>query len=53
MKKKEIFNKNFLPNRQEKLFLYDQYFNLFIKLFLYNRYHFSLIFLLFASESTV
>ena len=26
MKKKEIFNKYFLPNRQEKLFLYDKYF---------------------------
>ena len=33
MKKKEIFNKNFLPNKQEKLFLYDQYFKLFIKLY--------------------
>ena len=36
MKKKEIFNKNFLPNRQEKLFLYDQYFKLFIKLYKNN-----------------
>ena len=33
MKKKEIFHKDFLPNRQEKLFLYDQYFKLFIKLY--------------------
>ena len=36
MKKKEIFNTNFLPNRQEKLFLYDQYFKLFIKLYKNN-----------------
>ena len=36
MKKKEIFNKYFLPNRQEKLFLYDQYFKLFIKLYKNN-----------------
>ena len=36
MKKKEIFNKDFLPNRQEKLFLYDQYFKLFIKLYKNN-----------------
>ena len=36
MKKKEIFNKDFLPNIQEKLFLYDQYFKLFIKLFKNN-----------------
>ena len=36
MKKNEIFNKDFLPNRQEKLFLYDQYFKLFIKLYKNN-----------------
>ena len=39
MKKKEIFNKDFLPNRQEKLFLYDQYFKLFIKLYKNNLLH--------------
>ena len=27
MKKKEIFTTDFLPNKQEKLFSYDQYFN--------------------------
>jgi len=36
MKKKEILNKDFLPNRQEKLFLYDQYFKLFTKLYKNN-----------------
>ena len=36
MKKKEIINKEFLPCRQEKLFLYDQYFELFIKLYKNN-----------------
>ena len=36
MKKKEIFNKKFLPNKQEKLFLYDKYFKLFIKLYKNN-----------------
>ena len=33
MKKKEIFRKDFLPIRQEKLFLYDYYFKLFTKLY--------------------
>ena len=36
MKKKEIFNKDFLPNRQERLFSYDQYFKLFTKLYKNN-----------------
>ena len=36
MKKKEIFYKDFLSVRQEKLFLYDRYFNLFIKLYKNN-----------------
>ena len=36
MNKKEIFNKYFLPSRQEKLFLYDQYFKLFTKLYKNN-----------------
>ena len=36
MKKKEIFTTDFLPNKQEKLFLYDQYFKLFIKLYKNN-----------------
>ena len=36
MKKKEIFNDVFLPNKQEKLFLYDQYFKLFAKLYKSN-----------------
>ena len=36
MKKKEIFNDVFLPNKQEKLFLYDQYFKLFAKLYKNN-----------------
>ena len=36
MIKKEIFNKYFSPNRQERLFLYDQYFKLFIKLYKNN-----------------
>ena len=33
---KEIFSNDFLPIRQEKLFLYDQYFNLFTKLYKNN-----------------
>jgi DNA polymerase-3 subunit delta' len=36
MEKKEIFNNNFLPNKQEKLFLYEQHFNLFTKLYKNN-----------------
>jgi DNA polymerase-3 subunit delta' len=36
MKKKEIFTADFLPNKQEKLFSYDQYFKLFIKLYKSN-----------------
>ena len=36
MKKKEIFNNDFLPNKQKELFLYDQYFKLFAKLFKNN-----------------
>ena len=36
MKKKEIFTTDFLPNKQEKLFSYDQYFKLFIKLYKNN-----------------
>ena len=36
MKKKEFFNKDLLPIRQEKLFLYDQYFKLFTKLYKNN-----------------
>jgi DNA polymerase-3 subunit delta' len=36
MKKKEIFTADFLPNKQEKLFSYDQYFKLFIKLYKNN-----------------
>ena len=36
MKPKEIFNDVFLPNKQEKLFLYDQYFKLFAKLYKNN-----------------
>ena len=36
MKKKEIFSTDFLPNKQEKLFSYDQYFKLFIKLYKNN-----------------
>jgi DNA polymerase-3 subunit delta' len=36
MKKKETFTTNLLPNKQEKLFLYDQYFKLFIKLYKNN-----------------
>jgi len=36
MKMKEIFSNDFLPIRQEKLFLYDQYFNLFTKLYKNN-----------------
>ena len=33
MKKKEIFTTDFLTNKQEKLFSYDHYFKLFIKLY--------------------
>jgi len=36
MKKEEIFIKDFLPKRQEKLFLYSKYFKLFIKLYKNN-----------------
>ena len=36
MKKNEIFNKDFLPIRQKKLFFYNQYFKLFIKLYKNN-----------------
>ena len=36
MRKEEIFIKYFLPNRQEKLFLYSKYFKLFIKLYKNN-----------------
>jgi DNA polymerase-3 subunit delta' len=36
MKKKEIFSTDFLPNKQEKLFSYDQYFKLFSKLYKNN-----------------
>jgi len=36
MKKKEIFTTDFLPNMHEKLFSYDQYFKLFIKLYKNN-----------------
>jgi len=36
MKKKESFNTNLLPNMQEKLFSYDKYFKIFIKLFKNN-----------------
>jgi DNA polymerase-3 subunit delta' len=36
MKKKEIFSTDFLPNKQEKLFSYEQYFKLFIKLYKNN-----------------
>ena len=36
MQKNEIFNKNFLPIRQKKLFFYNQYFKLFIKLYKNN-----------------
>ena len=36
MKNKEIINKYFLPNMQEKLFLYDQYFKFFAKLYKNN-----------------
>ena len=36
MKKKEIFDNDFLPNKQKKLFLYDQYFKLFTKLYKNN-----------------
>ena len=36
MKKKEIHGTDFLPNKQEKLFSYDRYFKLFIKLYKNN-----------------
>ena len=36
MKKKEILNNEFLPNAQKKLFLYEYYFELFIKLYKNN-----------------
>ena len=36
MQKNEIFNKDFLPIRQKKLFFYNQYFKLFIKLYKNN-----------------
>ncbi len=36
MKKKEIFSTDFLPNKQEKLFSYEQYFKLFTKLYKNN-----------------
>ena len=36
MNKKEIFDNDFLPNKQKKLFLYDQYFKLFAKLYKNN-----------------
>ncbi len=36
MKKKEIFTTDFLPNKQTKLFSYQQYFKLFIKLYKNN-----------------
>ena len=36
MPKNEIFNKDFLPIRQKKLFSYNQYFKLFIKLYKNN-----------------
>ena len=36
MKKKEIFSTNLLPNKQEKLFSYEQYFKLFTKLYKNN-----------------
>ena len=36
MKKKENISENFLPNKQEKLFSYDHYFKLFIKLYKNN-----------------
>ncbi len=36
MQTKEIFPKDLLPNGQKKLFLYDQYINLFIKLYKNN-----------------
>ena len=36
MNKKEIFDNDFLPNKQKKLFLYDQYFKLFTKLYKNN-----------------
>ncbi len=36
MEKKDIFTTDFLSNKQEKLFSYDQYFKLFIKLYKNN-----------------
>jgi len=36
MKKKEIFSTDFLPNKQEQLFSYEQYFKLFTKLYKNN-----------------
>ncbi len=36
MQKNEIFNIDFLPIRQKKLFFYNQYFKLFIKLYKNN-----------------
>ena len=36
MKKKEIFATDFLPNKQERLFSYEQYFKLFTKLYKNN-----------------
>ena len=36
MNKKEIFDNDFLSNKQKKLFLYDQYFKLFINLYKNN-----------------
>ena len=33
MEKKDIFTTDFLSNKQEKLFSYEQYFNLFIRLY--------------------
>ena len=36
MKKKEIFDNVFLPSKQKKLFLYEQYFKLFAKLYKNN-----------------
>ena len=36
MNKNQIFDNDFLPNKQKKLFLYDQYFKLFEKLYKNN-----------------
>jgi len=38
MKKKEIFSTDFLSNKQEKLFSYEQYFKLFIILYKNKRW---------------